>query len=99
MYPVKQEQVGEWFTVLHSALIPQVPGQGSLHLLFEQALLRSQSELETHSGRQPVYGSPKYSGKQVQEPTPFLSLQIALAPHGEGLHGLGGGSGISVKVK
>lgn len=69
---------------------PHVPGQGSTHLLFTQALLRSQSELVTHSGLQPVYGSPKYSGKQIQEPAPFLSLQIAFAPHGDGLQGVSG---------
>lgn len=83
-------------TVLHSAFIPQVPGHGSLHLLLVQALLRSQSEFDTHSGRHPVYGSPKYSGKHEHAPIPFRSLQIAFAPHGEGLQGFGGGSGISV---
>lgn len=83
--------------VLHSAFTPQAPGQGSLHLLLEQALLRSQSEFETHSGLHPVYGSPKYSGRQAQEPTPFRSLHNALAPHGDGWHGFGGGSGVSVK--
>lgn len=31
-----------------------------------------------------------YSGRQVQDPTPFLSLQIAFAPHGDGLHGVRG---------
>lgn len=64
--------------------MPQVPGQGSLHLLFEHALLRSQSEFDTHSGRHPVYGSPKYSGKQEQEPTPLRSLHWAFAPQGDG---------------
>lgn len=77
-------------------MIPHDPGHGSLHLLLEQALLRSQSELDTHSGRHPVYGSPKYSGKQEQEPTPLRSLQSAFAPHGDGLHGFGGGSEASV---
>lgn len=37
-----------------------------------------------------MYGSPKYSGKHVQDPAPFLSLQIAFAPHGDGLQGLVG---------
>ena len=77
-------------TTLHSAFIPQVPGQGSTHLLLTQALLRSQSELVTHSGRQPLYGSPKYSGKHAHDPAPFLSLHTALAPQGDGLHGLVG---------
>lgn len=77
---------------LHSALRPHVPGQGSTHLLLTQALLRSQSEFVTHSGRHPVYGSPKYSGRHEQEPAPFRSLHIALAPHGDGLQGFNGRS-------
>lgn len=40
-----------------------------------------------HSGLQPAYGSPKYSGRHAQEPAPFLSLQTAFAPHGDGLQG------------
>lgn len=92
VYPERHVQVGEWFTILHSALIPHAPGHGSLHLLLEHALLRSQSEFDTHSGRQPVYGSPKYSGKQEQDPIPLRSLHKAFAPHGDGLHGFGGGS-------
>lgn len=74
----------------HVAPCPQVPGQGFTHLLFKQALLRSQSVFVTHSGLHPMYGSPMYSGRQVQDPTPFLSLQIAFAPHGDGLHGVRG---------
>lgn len=31
-----------------------------------------------------------YSGRQVHEPTPFRSLQMAFAPHGDGLHGVRG---------
>lgn len=50
-------------------------------------LSRGQSVLITHSGLQPAYGSPKYSGKQEQDPAPWRSLQTALAPQGEGLHG------------
>jgi len=61
-------------------------------LLFKHALLRSQSELITHSGLQPVYGSPKYSGRHTQEPAPLRSLHTALAPHGDGLHGFLGPS-------
>lgn len=68
-------------------MIPHVPGQGSLHLLFAHAFVRSQSAFVTHSGLHPVYGSPKYSGRQTQEPALFFSLHIALAPHGDGLHG------------
>lgn len=87
MYPGIQEHEGAWLTTTHSAFIPHVPGQGSTHLLFVHALLLSQSELVTHSGLHPTYGSPKYSFKQVQEPAPFLSLQIAFGPQGEGLQG------------
>lgn len=29
-----------------------------------------------------------YSGRHVQDPAPFCSLQIALAPHGEGMQGV-----------
>ena len=36
--PEMQEQTGEWFTTLHSALRPQVPGQGSTHLSLTQVL-------------------------------------------------------------
>lgn len=79
----------------HSAFNPQVPGQGSLHLLFTHALVLVQSVLRTHSGRQPEYGSPKYSGRHVHEPAPLRSLQIALTPQGDGLHGFRVSIGIS----
>lgn len=92
VYPGIQEQEGAWLITKHSAFKPHVPGHGSTHLLFTQALLRSQSELTTHSGRHPVYGSPKYSGRQVQEPAPPRTLQIAFAPHGEGSQGSRGRS-------
>jgi hypothetical protein len=39
-----------------------------------------------------VYGSPKYSGRHMQDPAPFLSLHTALAPHGDGLQGFLGPS-------
>lgn len=86
--PRRQEQIGEWFRTLHSAFVPQVPGHGSTHLLLTHDLRLSQSEFWTHSGRHPVYGSPKYSCKHVQEPAPFCSRQTAFEPHGDGLHGL-----------
>lgn len=81
-----------WLLTRHSAFMPQVPGHGSLHLLLTHALSLGQSEFITHSGLQPAYGSPKYSGKQVQDPAPLRSLQTALAPHGDGLHGFLGTS-------
>lgn len=79
-------------TTRHSALTPHMPGQGSRHLLLTHALSRGQSVFSTHSGRHPVYGSPVYSGKHVQDPAPFFSLQTAFAPHGEGLQGIFGPS-------
>lgn len=77
------------------AFWPQVPGHGSVHLFLTHALFEGQSEFKTHSGLQPSYGFPIYSGKQVQEPAPLSSLQIAFAPHGEGVQGVafsGGGA-------
>lgn len=69
---------------------PQVFRQGFTHLLFRQALLRSQSVFVTHSGLQPIYGSPIYSGRHVHDPAPFLSLHTAFAPQGDGLQGVRG---------
>lgn len=78
-----QLQIGIWFGTLHIALTPHVPGQGSTHLLRMQALSLAQSEFNTHSGRQPTYGSPKNSGKQVHVPFEHSALK----PHGDGLQG------------
>jgi len=61
------------FIIINAVLIPQTPGQGSSHLFRLQALLDGQSWLSTHSGRQPMYGSPKYSGIHTQEPAPSLT--------------------------
>lgn len=72
--------------------MPHVPGHGLRHLLFRHALFLAQSVFSTHSGLQPVYGSPKYSGKHVQEPAPFLSLHSAFEPQGDGLQGFLGTS-------
>ena len=66
--PDGQVQTGIWFTTEHNAFWPQVPAHGSLHLLLIQALSLGQSEFKTHSGRQPKYGSPWYSGRQIQAP-------------------------------
>lgn len=60
-----------------------MPGQGFTHLFVKQALSLEQSVLRTHSGLQPVYGSPLYSGRHVQTP----SLHKVFEPHGDGLHG------------
>ena len=62
IYPTMQVQDGTWFNTLHSALIPHVPGQGSIHLFLWHALSEGQSEFTTHSGLHATYGSPKYSG-------------------------------------
>ena len=80
----------------HSALYPQVPGQGSIHLFCEQAKVLIQSELTVHSGRQPEYGSPKYSLLQVQTQVLPRTDESALDPHGFGLQGSLGGGGAEI---
>ena len=67
--PCGQLHIGMWFTTSHVAPWPHVPGQGSAHLFRIHALSLEQSVLSTHSGRQPEYGSPWYSGRQVQPPS------------------------------
>lgn len=92
--------IGMWLLTTHSEFIPQVPGHGSRHLLFTQALCFGQSEFITHSGLHSTYGSPKYSAMHEHDPAPFNSLQIALIPHGDGLQGcLGSSTMIAVIVK
>lgn len=59
-----------------------------MHLFLMQALSAEQSELRTHSGRQPSYGFPWYPSKQEHAPAPSLWLHTALAPHGDGSHGV-----------
>lgn len=81
--PGGQLHIGAWLNTLHNAFCPQTPTQGSIHLFLTQALLIGHSLLRTHSGLQPAYGSPEYSGKQVQIP---LS-QRAFDPQGEDAHG------------
>lgn len=44
--------MGLWIITLHRALKPHVPGQGSVHFRFWQALSKGHSELTTHSGLQ-----------------------------------------------
>lgn len=50
--------MGMWLITSQTALTAHVPLQGSIHLFWAQALSFGQSELKTHSGRQPTYGSP-----------------------------------------
>ena len=83
---------------LQTAFKPQAPSQGFLHLLLMHAFECGQSEFRTHSGRQLTLGSPIYSGGQVQEPAPFLSVQIAFSPQGLGLHGKSGGADTLAKI-
>ena len=80
-------QVARWFLTLQMALIPQVPGHGSMHLFLWHALLEGQSELTTHSGLHATYGSPKYSGMHWHAAALFLLWQFAFDPHGDGLQG------------
>lgn len=82
--PTGQLHTGIWLYTLQIAFWPQVPIQGSLHLFLMQASWGLQSLLLTHSGLQPVYGSPWYSWIQVH--IPFV--HSALIPHGNGMHGL-----------
>ena len=64
-----------------------------------QANTLEQSLFTTHSGRQPVYGSPKYSGRQLQMQELPLTRASALGPQGLGLQGsLGGGGAAKRKV-
>lgn len=79
---------GAWFTTWQIALLPQLPGHGSTHLLFKHAVFEGQSVLTTHSGLHPSYGLPVYPSKHMQEPALFRSLHSALTPHGDGEHGL-----------
>lgn len=46
-----QLHIGLWLITWHFALIPHVPGQGSIHFWLLHALSCVQSELITHSGR------------------------------------------------
>lgn len=84
---MRHVQAGRWLITWHSAFCPHVPGHGSWHLFLVQALFEEQSEFRIHSGRQPSYGFPKYSGKHWHDPMPFCSRQIAFDPQGFGSHG------------
>lgn len=87
--------MGMWLMTSHIAFCPQVPGQGSAHLLRMHALSLGHSALTTHSGLHPTYGSPWYSGLHVHTP---LS-QRAFDPQGVGLHGSTTWGSISKKIK
>lgn len=51
-YPGRQVHKALWFTTLHTALEPQLPGQGSLHFWLMQARVFGHSGFIVHSGRQ-----------------------------------------------
>jgi len=95
-YPSRQAHLGTWLRTLHTALIPQVPGQGSLHFWLMQALFDGHSLLRTHSGLQERYGSPWKPGRHLQAAARPSSEHSALSPHGLGSHGLTTGSGVGV---
>ena len=78
------------------ALMPQVPGHGSLHLALMQAKLVEQSVLRTHSGRQDRYGSPKNPGRHLHAAARPSSEHSALSPHGLGSQGVSSASGAGV---
>lgn len=87
--PVKstgQEQIGLWLTTVHCALIPQVPGHGSIHFWLLQAMFAWQSELIIHSARQ-LGGVSKYPGIHEQTACSFIFRHWLFGPHGVGLHG------------
>jgi len=87
--PSRHEHDGAWLTTRHSALAPQVPGQGSTHLRLTHACLDGQSELMTHSGRQ--FGTePIIPARQAHWATPPTAWHWAFEPQGGGLHGFGG---------
>lgn len=76
--------IGMWNRTSQIAVGAHTPlSQGFTHFWRWQALLEGQSELRTHSGRHPKYGSPWYSGRQTHSPL----LHAAFAPHGDGLQG------------
>lgn len=87
VYPGIHVHIGTWFIVWHCAFNAHVPGHGSWHLFCWQTLSELQSVLTVHSGRHPSYGLPKYPGGHIQDPAWLCSLQMALLPHGDGVHG------------
>lgn len=96
----KQVHVGTWLTTVHSALMPQTPGQGSRQWLDKQAALGEQSLFMTHSGRQaPMYGLPMYGGMHEHRTVSSYTLHWAFSPHGDGEHGFLGTRGGTAATK
>lgn len=76
-----------------SALMPQEPGQGSLHFWLIQASCGVQSLLLTHSGRQ-LGADPTYPERQLHEGEPAaVTTQELYGPHGDGTQGSRGVTG------
>lgn len=80
-----------WLTTWHSALLPHIPGHGSLHFWLIHAKWLAHSLLLIHSGLQ-LGGAPMYSGKQEQEGLSPDALHWEYGPHGVGWHGFTGGN-------
>lgn len=91
MLPSLQLQIGLWLTTWHLAFNPQVPGQGSMHLLFKHACCKGHSALTIHSGLHDG-GLPLKPGWQEQTGIPLLILHILFGPQGDGWQGFLGGS-------
>lgn len=82
----KHWQAGECFITIHWALIPQDPGQGSLHFSAIHAKLLGHSSFIEHSGLQ-FGGRPIYCGKHEQAGVDPTIRHWEFGPHGEGEHG------------
>lgn len=93
--------MGLWFMTRQVAPRPQVPGQGSLHLLLMHALSGEHSELTRHSGWQ-TGGNPLLPGRHEHTANPFGDTRhLLFGPHGDGSQGFLGGtvSGGAAKIK
>lgn len=79
--------MGAWLNTRHMAPLPQVPGQGSIHLLRTQVRSRWHSELTTHSGRHPVVdASPNVPLGHEHIALSPATEHTAPGPHGDGVH-------------
>lgn len=83
MKPAMHTQLGVWLTTRHSALDPQVPGQGSLHFWLMQAKWLAHSVLLTHSGLQ-FGGEPTKPWRQEHDGESPVTRHSAFGPHGDG---------------
>lgn len=82
--PGLQLQIGLWLITMQTALIPQVPTQGSTHFWFMHASLWGHSALTVHSGLQ-AGGLPRYVGRQEHTAWLFTSRHWLFGPQGEGM--------------